>query len=123
MIKLEFITEFVATKQFDYIPLKIIRLIANVQFLKSDIALSKVYNAIVDTGAPTSVLPAYIWKDIKFTLKTDRAKLIGITDSPQCQIEANIANVAAVLLDNDGNRTETITIPAFLARLTVLLYY
>ena len=73
MIKLLFKTRLVVSEQYGGVPLKIIRLIADVQFLKPDGSLSKIYQAIVDTGAHTSTLPASIWKKIKFAIRTENA--------------------------------------------------
>lgn len=75
MIKLHFKTRLVVSEQYGGVPLKIIRLIADVQFLKPDGSLSKIYQAIVDTGAHTSTLPATIWQEIQFGIKTEEAWL------------------------------------------------
>ena len=116
MIKLQFQTRLVVLEQYGSVPLKIIRLIGDVQFLKPDGTLSEIYKAIVDTGAHTSTLPVSIWKDIKFSIKADNAWLSGINDRPECQIAAKIADIGGILSDDKGNCTKPLKFLAFLAK-------
>lgn len=116
MIKLYFKTQLVVSEQYGNVPLKIIRLMADVQFLKPDGSLSKINQAIVDTGAHTSTLPASIWQGIKFSIKTEDAWLSGINDRPECRIAALIADVEGILLDDEGNSTKPLQFVSFLAK-------
>ncbi len=116
MIKLLFKTRLVVSEQYGGVPLKIIRLIADVQFLKPDGSLSKIYQAIVDTGAHTSTLPASIWQEIKFAIRTENAWLSGINDRPECRILTLIADIEGILSDDEGNCTKPLQFLSFLAK-------
>jgi hypothetical protein len=59
---------------------EIIRLKCLIQFKTQD-GWSEPYDAIVDTGAPCSLIPSYIWKRIKHTLIADH-KVQGISRAP-----------------------------------------
>lgn len=116
MIKLYFKTQLVVSEQYGDVPLKIIRLMADVQFLKPDGSLSKINQAIVDTGAHTSTLPASIWQEIKFAIKTEDAWLSGINDRSECRIATLIADVEGILSDDEGNCTKPLQFLSFLAK-------
>ncbi|MEK7339123.1 MAG: hypothetical protein AABZ92_00230 [Verrucomicrobiota bacterium] len=116
MINLRFKTKLVTSEQYGYVPTKIIRLIAKVRFLKADNSLSKAYRALVDTGAHTSTIPATIWKEIKFTTKTEDAWLSGINDRPECRVLSSIADVEGLLLDDENNHTKLLQFSSFLTK-------
>ena len=116
MIYLDFDTCLVIKEQYGYVPLKIVRLLAKIQYINIDGSKSKVYKPIVDTGAHTSILSARIWQNIKFEIKTENAWLSGINDHEECRIEAMIANVEGILSDDIGNCTKPLKFLAFLAK-------
>lgn len=92
---------------------EIIRLKSFIQ-LKTQNGWSKPYDAIVDTGAPCSLIPSSIWKEVKHILIADH-KVQGISRNPKCRIPAKIGKVTCILSDEDGNQTKELEIYSFLA--------
>lgn len=77
---------------------RIIRLLAKVCF-KTNEGLSKEYRAIVDTGAPNSLIPVSIWKSIQYKILSDKEfPLSGIASKDSKPLMAKIARVGYLLL-------------------------
>ncbi|MBL7075132.1 hypothetical protein ISS37_07835 [candidate division KSB1 bacterium] len=77
-INLEFETkidpEFLAAG----IPVRLIRLLATLQFLTSE-GWSRRYQGIIDTGNPISVIPHFIWNNAQLKwISSEKTKLYGI---------------------------------------------
>jgi len=115
-IGLRFETTEVTDLRFGNWPLTVIRLIAKVGFRLPDNSSSKLYDAILDTGAVVSVLPRSIWRRISREIKVADASFGGISGRKQCQIKCSIGTVSCFLTDEQGNRSRDYHIPAFLAK-------
>lgn len=116
MVKLYFKTTTVISKEYDNVPIKVIRLKGDIKFVKKDGTLTKPFKAIIDTGAHTSILSKTIWKDIKKDIKTRKAQISGLNPERECSIPSLLANVAGIMIDETGEKTDIIKFPAFLAK-------
>lgn len=115
MVKLKFITRIVVAKQYGDVPLKIIRLLGCIQFMKKDGTFTERFEAIIDTGAHTSTIPKGIWEDLQYHLKTDNAWLSGINDRPECRVPASIGEVTGIIIDNENRHTKPLCFLSFFA--------
>lgn len=93
---------------------QIIRLKTTVK-LKTFTGWSKIYDAIVDTGAHTSVIPQGIWKRIEKKIVTEHS-MQGLSIKPECAISVIIGKVVCILIDEKGNQTSEKNIHAYLAK-------
>ena len=114
MIKLKFTTRIVVAEQYERLPLKIIRLIAYIQLLKGDGLFTERFEAIVDTGAHTSVIPKRLWETLQCKIQAENVWLSGINDRPECRISASIGEVTGMIIDDDNHHTEALNFTAFL---------
>ena len=89
---------------------EIIRLKSLIQFKQLQ-GWSKPYEAIVDTGAPISLIPAQIWRKMEHIVLADH-DVGGVTGHV---MKVTIAKVEAALLDREGNRTPELQVLAYLA--------
>lgn len=92
----------------------ITRLVAWVSFLTIDGSLTDPEPAIVDTGAPLSLLPRYIWRDCR-CLKLRDDVVQGIVPDPDCALPVIDGVVACILRDDTGQVSDLLTIRAHLA--------
>lgn len=60
--------------------------------------------AIVDTGAPMSVIPQFIWSKCFVRTIQEESYLSGIIPGPAHMMETKIGMISAELLDKTGNR-------------------
>ncbi len=88
----------------------IIRLKALICFKTPD-GWTNPYEAIVDTGAPLSLIPPFIWERLQRTRLADHS-MGGIAGGV---VPVQIAEVFGQLLDQQGNTTEEMRIIAFLS--------
>lgn len=93
--------------------LEMVRLKALVQF-KTDGGWTDVYEAIVDTGAPLSLLPRSIWGESECAKIADH-KVRGIVSERECSMEAKLGRLTGRVLDWEGNQTNDLEMYAFLA--------
>ena len=70
--------------------------------------------AIIDTGAPTSLIPFSIWKEISITRITDH-KVSGINPKPECSIPVVVGKTNCILIDEYGGKSRELAIHAYLA--------
>lgn len=89
-----------------------IRLLAVIQFMTSD-AWSKPESAIVDTGAPISLIPHKIWRKC-ITKDIGETELRGVIPKKECVMSVRVAIIELRLIDPEY-ATETIEIKAYLA--------
>lgn len=71
--------------------------------------------ALLDTGAPLSVIPYPLWKNIIHKKITDY-EIHGIVPKKECKIPAFIAEVSCFICDKSGNETKEVRINAFLVK-------
>jgi len=116
MIKLRFRTQLVISQKYDLIPIKMIRLLADVKFLKEDGTFTERFEAVVDTGAPVSVLPKFLWQTLKRETLTENANISGINDKPECQLPVNIGTITGIIVDEDHNNTFPLTFLTYLMK-------
>ena len=115
MINLYFDTQEIIRPRYAYHPLTIVRLLADVQFVQSDGQLSKIWAAIVDTGAHTSVLPHSLWQQLEVEIDAQEVALGGMNDRPECRIPADLGRVRCFLTDETGQFSPELIVPCFLA--------
>ena len=88
------------------------RLTIQVAFKKTR-GFSQPYEAIVDTGAPVSIIPPAIWEECENEVLGEY-KIKGLVPKKEAYINVKIANVYCVLLD-EHNTTKTLPIKAYLS--------
>jgi len=91
--------------------IEFIRLRASVQFKTAE-GWSDIYDAIVDTGAPISLIPTFIWEKLERVELTDH-HAGGLGGG---RIPVKVARVICKVVDNAGNQTEEMEIHAYLAK-------
>lgn len=116
MIKLRFKTTELIDPRYGDLPIQIIRLIGWIKLHQKDGSFSEEEVAIIDTGAFVSVIPRDIWQHLQVTIDVTEISFGGINPRPECQIPAARGRVSGFLVDEDGNRTQELTFPAFLAK-------
>lgn len=71
--------------------------------------------ALLDTGAPLSVIPYPLWKNIIYN-KITNYEIHGIVPKKECKIPAIIAEISCFICDKSGNETKGIKTNAFLVK-------
>jgi len=94
--------------------LTVIRLKGQVSFKNMDGSWSRLYPAIIDTGAHTSVLPEKIWRRVEKDVFSEQ-EIKGVNPKPECSIPALLARITCMLHDDRGNHSKSLLIPTFLA--------
>jgi len=80
----------------------VIRLVAPVVFATPEGAFTEERYAIVDTGAPLSLLPCGLWQRCTVDLMgTDEIR--GVVPRPECRLPAHIGKVTCYLADAERN--------------------
>lgn len=97
---------------------EIIRLTSHIRF-RTPNGWSKIYDAIVDTGAHAPVIPFNIWKDLDVRVMANY-EIKGLNPRQECAIPSIIGKVVCILLDEQGNQTKEIETIAFLAYTSVI---
>lgn len=92
---------------------ELIRLSILIRFKMGD-GWSKLYEAIIDTGAHTSVIPEYIWKGIYVEEKVDHS-VQGIVPKKECSLPVKVSFINGVLFDDELNYTKEVKFYAFCA--------
>ena len=77
----------------------IIRLFGRVQFKVKE-NWSESYNAIVDTGAPFSLLPLEIWQEAEIEILTDTV-VRGLIPKKQCILPVKVGKTTVRLIDEE----------------------
>ncbi len=88
------------------------RITVQVSFKKSH-TWSQPYEAIIDTGAPVSIIPPAIWQEIEKEILHEEHKIQGIVPDKDSYLSVKIANIFCVLMD-EKNMTEILKIKAYL---------
>ncbi|HID63582.1 MAG TPA: hypothetical protein EYP49_12715 [Anaerolineae bacterium] len=84
----------------------ITRLLVGVAFRTYN-GLTKSYRAIVDTGAPTSLLPFSVWRPCR-ALKLRETVISGIVARKECELPVIEAAVACMLSDDQSALPEMV---------------
>jgi hypothetical protein len=92
---------------------ELIRLSTLIRF-KTKSGRSKLYDAIIDTGAHTSVIPRYIGEGIDAEEKVDHF-VQGIVAKEECSLPVKVSIISGVLFDDDLNHTNEVEFFAFCA--------
>lgn len=110
-----FFTDSVNRKLEEKLPTlgKITRLVCRVRF-KTYTGWTKTYDALVDTGAHTSIIPLSIWQDIKTDILIDH-EIHGIVRKKECSIPVKFANIELKIHDLEGNFTNTLKVHVYLS--------
>jgi hypothetical protein len=82
--------------------------------MKSKKGWSDSLNAIVDTGAPFSVIPLDIWTDLDTTILTEQ-EIRGINPRKECTLPALIGKTKCILLDEEGNQSKELEVLSYFA--------
>ena len=91
-----------------------IRLLLWVSFLTWDGTFSLPELAIIDTGAPLSLIPHDVWQGIRY-LKVRNDVIQGIVPHSECDLDVIDGVINCVLQDDLGRSSEVVTIRAHLA--------
>ena len=91
-----------------------IRLHVWVSFVTWEGTLTSPELAIIDTGAPLSMLPSYIWQSVRY-LKMRDDVIQGIVPHPDCDLRVVDAVVSCVLFDDFEQSSGALSIRAYLA--------
>ena len=94
------------------IDIRIIRLFCEVAFVSGG-GYTDSYSAILDTGAPVSVIPYQLWSMLEVNKIKDYA-VRGIVPKPECSLPVTIGEVSFVLLDREQS-TKRIKVKSYLA--------
>ncbi len=92
---------------------ELVRLSILIRF-KTKSGWSKLYEAIIDTGAHTSVIPKYIWEGIDAEEKVDHS-VQGIVPKKECSLPVKVSIIRGVLFDDELNHTNEVEFYAFCA--------
>ncbi|NIM16523.1 MAG: hypothetical protein GTO45_31305 [Candidatus Aminicenantes bacterium] len=90
----------------------IIRLFCEIAFI-SDGDYTDSYSAILDTGAPVSVIPYHIWSVLEVNKIKDYA-VRGVVPKRECSLPVTIGEVSCILLDQEQS-TDKIKVKSYLA--------
>lgn len=83
---------------------ELIRLSILIQF-KMETGWSELYEAIIDTGAHTSVIPKYIWGGVQVEEKAKHS-IHGIVVKKECSLPVKVSIIKGMLFDEDFNHTK-----------------
>jgi hypothetical protein len=92
---------------------ELIRLSLLIRF-KTRTGWSKLYEAIIDTGAHTSVIPKYIWEGIYVEERVEHS-IQGIVAKEECNLPVKVGIIRGVLFDEILNHTKEVEFYAFCA--------
>jgi len=84
-------------------------------FLQDTKEWSKTWNAIVDTGAHTTLIPEYIWEKLYYEPLSE-SLFLGIKSNLLCSVPCKVAKIYTYLLDEENNTTKPFIIHAYLAK-------
>lgn len=90
-----------------------LRIVGWVQFKKLK-GWTEPSQAIIDTGAYTSLFPISLWQDFEVKIISDHY-VRGLVPKKQCKIDVRIGWISCKVIDKEGNITPEIKFRAFLA--------
>ncbi|MBI3921685.1 MAG: hypothetical protein HY318_09730 [Armatimonadetes bacterium] len=115
-ISLQLVSQQVVSPRFGNWPLTVIRLRTRTELRQSGGSYTRPLKAILDTGAPLSVLPRSLWQTLDTEIHVAQATFGGISQRKECQIPCAIGTVHLRLCDEAGNVSRVHDVPAFLAK-------
>ncbi|PKL15310.1 MAG: hypothetical protein CVV50_00530 [Spirochaetae bacterium HGW-Spirochaetae-6] len=86
----------------------------HVSFLTEDERWSRTWPAIIDTGAHTTVIPEFIWRDLSYEPLSE-SLFLGVKSNLLCSIPCKVAKIYAKILDQQ-NQTKPLLMHAYLAK-------
>ncbi len=104
-------SRYVSTTERD----KVLKTLCNISFLEESGDWSRIWHAIVDTGAHTTVLPEFIWKKIYFEPLSE-SLFLGVKSNLLCSIPCKVAKIYSMILDQNENKTKPFVMNAYLAK-------
>ncbi|MEW6202560.1 MAG: hypothetical protein AB1546_11320 [bacterium] len=94
--------------------LHVLRLYCDVQFITKD-GYTEPYPAIIDTGAPTSLIPQKIWKTSIYSKLKEEYEIQGIVPLRRCSLKVSVGKISGMFIDRD-NHSKEISFVSYLAR-------
>jgi hypothetical protein len=94
---------------------EILKVFCNISLLEEDKSWSPIWNAILDTGAHTTLIPKYIWEKLYYESLSE-SLFLGIKSNLLCSVPCKVARVMGVILDEEGHNTEPFIMNAYLAK-------
>ena len=91
---------------------EVLRIQCRVQFKTAE-GYCEPEKAIVDTGAPISLIPFDMWRHAEIEYLGEDY-LRGVVPKGECYLPADIGRIKAVLIDKDGNTSDELTFLAYL---------
>ncbi|MBI1742897.1 hypothetical protein HYR54_07495 [Candidatus Acetothermia bacterium] len=93
--------------------IEIIRLKCWVQFKKTQ-GWTDPYRALVDTGAPISLIPFSLWDASEHKVLADHS-VSGVVPKPECSIPIKVGTLSCKLVDTEGHESKEMEIHAYFA--------
>jgi len=93
---------------------KLIRVFGLIKLKERGGLWGKSYPAIIDTGAPISVIPLSRWIQSDVEILTDH-EMRGIVEKPECSTHVSVGRINIVLCDEYGNISSEREIFAYFA--------
>ncbi|PKP56299.1 MAG: hypothetical protein CVT88_02410 [Candidatus Altiarchaeales archaeon HGW-Altiarchaeales-1] len=90
-----------------------IRLFCSIKF-KTPAGWYKTKDAIIDTGAPISLIPLDVWNNSDVKILAEH-RAYGINTKEECTIPVKVGKVKCILVDEEGNQSEEMEILSYLA--------
>ncbi len=91
---------------------KLTRLFCLMKFKLSDGTLGKTRQAIVDTGAPISVIPIAFWRESVVNILAEH-EIYGINPREECSVPMLVGYIKCMLVDENGNKTSEFEILSY----------
>lgn len=96
------------------ISVKTVRLLGNAQFQINNVWTNS-YAAIIDTGAPFSLIPLEIWQNIQVEIIADSLVIRGLVPNKHCFLPVKVAKITLRLIDDEEHISKPLAIKAYLA--------
>ena len=90
-----------------------IRLLSEIQF-KTKKGWTESYTAIIDTGAPLSLIPLEIWQESCVEILTD-SLLKGLVPKKQCILNVKVGKITLRFIDEEEHLSRPLLVKAYLA--------
>lgn len=94
---------------------EIIKAYCCISFLQENNQWSPAWNAIIDTGAHTSLLPRYAWENLNHEPLSE-SLFLGIKSNLLCSVPCKVARIAAVIYDEEDNSSKPFIMNSYLAK-------